>query len=152
MKKYISSSTKILGIVTFITVVMLITGIVLIFVDFQKFSLQLFFTLVGGMLSLIFLPCYLAEISRALVIDVDKITFPKGAQKNGKISLKKTVVKFEEISSIKSDFYKGDRVISKDCFLHKLKLKDGTEITVALYHYGKEAEKEILKIIQKNII
>lgn len=152
MKKYISGSTKILGIITLITAVMFITGIVLTVIDFENFSLQLFFTLIGGMLSLIFLPCYLAERSRTLVIDADKITFPKGAQRNGKTSLKKTVVKFEEISSIKSDFYKGDKVISKDCFFHKLKLKNGTEITITLYHYGKEAENEILEIIQKNIV
>ncbi len=152
MKKYISRSTKILGIITLITIAMLITGIILIVIDFQNLSLQLFLTLVGGMLSLIFLPCYLAERSRALVITSDKITFPKGAQKNGKISFRKTVIKFEEISSLRSDFHKGDKVISKDCFFHKLKLKDGTEITVTLYHYGKESENEILEVIQKNII
>ena len=152
MKKYISRSTKILGIITLITIAMLITGIILIVIDFQNLSLQLFLTLVGGMLSLIFLPCYLAERSRALVITADKITFPKGAQKNGKISFRKTVIKFEEISSLRSDFHKGDKVISKDCFFHKLKLKDGTEITVTLFHYGKESENEILEVIQKNII
>ena len=152
MKKYISRSTKILGIITLITIAMLITGIILIVIDFQNLSLQLFLTLVGGMLSLIFLPCYLAERSRALVITADKITFLKGAQKNGKISFRKTVIKFEEIGSLRSDFHKGDKVISKDCFFYKIKLKDGTTITVTLYHYGKEAEKEILEVIHKNII
>ena len=86
MKKYISGSTKILGIITLITAVMFITGIVLTVIDFENLSLQLFFTLIGGMLSLIFLPCYLAERSRVLVIDADKITFPKGEQRNGKTS------------------------------------------------------------------
>ena len=48
-------------------------------------------------------------------------------------------------------FYKGDKIVSRDCFFHTLKLKDNTKITFTLYAYGKEAEREIIEIIKKSV-
>lgn len=151
MKKYTSRATKWLAILTLISVVIFATGFVLIVVSSPNISLQIGLTAFGGLMSVLFLCFFFAEKSRALVIDADKIIFPRGADKNGKTIFKKTVIKFDEINSVESKFYKGDKIISGDCFFRVLKLKDGTKVTVTLYAYGKESEKEILETIQKRI-
>lgn len=151
MKRYISRATKWLAILTIISAALLVTGIVFIIVNIPNIGLQIGATMLGALMSILFLSCFLAERSRALVIDADKITFPRGADRNGKIVFQKTVIQLDEICSIESKFHKGDKIISGDCFFHTLKLKDGTKVTVTLYAYGKEAEKEILETIQKNI-
>ena len=76
---------------------------------------------------------------------------PRGADNNGKMVFKRTVIKIDKIGSIESKLYKGDGLISKDTNFHTLKLKDGTKITFTLYAYGKEAEKEIIEIIKRSI-
>lgn len=57
----------------------------------------------------------------------------------------------DEIISVESKFYKGDKIISGDCFFHTLKLKNNTKITFTLYAYGKEAEREIMETIKKSV-
>lgn len=89
---------------------------------------------------------------QSLIIDTDMIIFPRGVEKNGKTVFQKTIVRICEINSVVSKFHKGDKIISGDCFFYTLKLKDGTNITVTLYAYGKEAEKEILETIQGSIV
>lgn len=152
MKKYISRATKWLGIISLICFVMLSIGIVFIVVKFPHVGLQIGLTMVGGLMSSLFLTCYLAERSRVLIIDADKIILPGGMDKNEKRFCCKTVIKIDEISSVESKLYKGVVLISKDTYFHTLKLKDGTKITVTLYAYGKAAEKEILETIHKNIM
>ena len=151
MKKYISRATKWLGILSLICFVMLSIGIVFIVVKFPHVGLQIGLTMVGGLMSSLFLTCYLAERSRVLIIDADKIILPGGIDKNGKMLCRKVVIKIDEICSVESKLYKGVALISKDTYFHTLKLKDGTKITVTLYAYGKVAEKEILETIHKNI-
>jgi len=152
MKKYTPRATKWLGVVTFICGAALLTGIILVFVNFENAGLAIGLLLLGGLSGAIFLSCFFAEKSSVLIIDPDKITFPRGAEKNGKTVFGKTVVKIRQINSVESKFHKGDRIISGDCFFHTLKLKDGTNITVTLYAYGKEAEKEILETIKRSIV
>ncbi len=152
MKRYISRATKWLAILTFISVAMLGMGVIFIVANIPNVGLQIGLTMFGALMSILFLTCYLADKSRTLVIDADKITFPRGADKNGKMVLQKTVIRLDEIRSIESKFHKGDGIISGDCFFHTLKLKDGTEVTVTLYAYGKESEKDILETIRKSII
>ena len=59
---------------------------------------------------------------------------------------KRTVIKTDEIISLESKFYKGDKIFTGDCFFYTLKLKNGAKITFTLYAYGEEAEKEIWTI------
>ncbi len=152
MIKYTSRATKWLCVVTFICGAALLTGIILVFVNFENTGLSVGLLLLGGLLGAIFLSCFLAEKNRALIIDTDKIIFPRGAEKNGKTVLGRTVVKIRQINSVESKFHKGDKIISGDCSFHTLKLKDGTNVTVTLYAYGKEAEKEILETIKRSIV
>lgn len=151
MKTYVSKSTKWLAVLTLICVIFFVVGIIFIIVDIPNIGLQIGSTMLGGLMGILFAVCFFAERSRALVIDTDKFVFPRGADINGKVSFKKTVINKNEICSIESKFYKGDKIISGDCFFHTLKLKDGTKVTVTLYAFGKEAEKEILEIIKKSI-
>ena len=102
-------------------------------------------------MSVLFLSCFFSEKSRYLTIDDERIILPRGADKNGKMSFHRTIINIDEIHSIKSELYKGDGIVSKDTLFHILKLKDGTAIKFTLFAYGKDAEKEILKIIEKHI-
>ena len=151
MKRYTSTATKWLAFLTLISVVFFAVGIIFTIADILDIGLQIGFTMLGSLMGILFAVCFLAERSRTLVIDTDKLVFPRGADINGKISFKKTAINKNEICAIESKFHKGDKIISGDCFFHTLKLKDGTKVTVTLYAYGKEAEKEILEIIQKSI-
>ncbi len=151
MKIYTSRATKWIATLTIISVAVLIAGIICVVVNSSNVGLQIGLTMLGGLMSILFLACFFAEKSRYLTIDCEKIVLPRGADKNGKLSLKKTVININEIRSIKSELYKGDGIISKDTLFHTLKLKDGTAIKFTLYAYGKDAEKEILKSIKKHI-
>ena len=151
MKTYISRATKWLAILTIISVAVLIAGIICIVAHSSNVELQIGLTMLGGLMSMLFLACFFAEKSRYLTIDCEKIVLPRGADKNGKMSFQKTVINIDEIHSIKSELYKGDGIISKDTLFHTLKLKDGTAIKFTLYAYGKDAEKEILESIEKHI-
>ncbi len=149
MKKYTSQATKRLGIITLICGAVLLAGIILICSEISTASIAMI--TLSGLLGILFFCCFLAEKSRGLIIDTEKIIFPRGAEKNGRMVLQKTVVRFCDISSVDTKLYRGDGVISKDTFFYTIKLKDGTKITVTLYAYGKEAEKEILEAIKRSI-
>ncbi|MBE6638285.1 MAG: hypothetical protein E7616_02365 [Ruminococcaceae bacterium] len=151
MKKYTSRATKWLAILTIISVAVLIAGIICILPHSSNVGLQIGLTMLGGLMSILFLACYFVEKSRYLTIDCEKIVLPRGADKNGKMSFQKIVININEIRSIKSELYKGDGIISKDTLFHKLKLKDGIAIKFTLYAYGKDAEKEILESIKKHV-
>ena len=151
MKKYISRATKSLAILTLISAVIFAVGIILIIADFSDIALQIGLTSFGSLMSIIFITCFFAEKSRALIIDANKIILPRGVDKNGKTVFQKTVIMMDEIRSVESKFNKGDKFIFGDCFFYILRLRDGTNVTVTLYSYGKKAEKEILEIIQNSI-
>lgn len=152
VKKYASRATKYLAILSLICIVILTSGIVLSVVGSPNTSLGIGLTIFGGMFSYLFLVCYFAERSRTLRIDSNTVIFPRGANVNGKMVLKKTVVKIDEISFVESKLYEGDGLFSSDCYFHTLTLKDGAKITVTLYSYGKAAEKEILEFIKNSIM
>lgn len=99
-------------------------------------------------MSILFLSCFFAEKSRWLTIDADKIILPRGADHNGRMVIKRTVIKTDEIISLESKFYKGDKIFTGDCFFYTLKLKNDAKITFTLYAYGKKAEKEIVETIK----
>lgn len=151
MKRYASRATKLFAIATLICGAVVLIGIIIAFAGVKNIGLPIGFILSGGFLGAIFFACFFAEKSRALIINTDKVIFPRGAEKNGKQFFKKTVVRISDIRSVESKFYKGDGIISGDCFFYTFKLKDGTSITVTLYEYGKEAEKEILETIKSSI-
>ena len=148
MKRYTSCATKWLAILAIISVAVLIAGIICILAHSSNVELQVGLTTSGGLMSILFLSCFFAEKSRWLTIDADKIILPRGADHNGRMVIKRTVIKTDEIISLESKFYKGDKIFTGDCFFYTLKLKNGAKITFTLYAYGKEAEKEIVETIK----
>lgn len=151
MKKYTSRATKWLAIFSIINVVMLLTGIILIVANYSNVGATVGLTMGGGLMSVLLVTCFFAEKSHWLTINDDEIVLPRGADINGKTIFKRTYIKLKDIASVESKFYKGDKIISGDCFFHTLKLKDGTKITFTLFAYGKDGEKEILETIKKSI-
>ena len=151
MKTYTSRATKWLKILFIISFTVLIVGIVCILAHLSTIGLQIGLTMLGGLMSVLFIVCFIAEKSRSLTIDDEKIILPRGADINGKMSFQKTVININEIHSIKSELYKGNETFSKNTLFHILKLNDGTSIKFTLYAYGKDAEKEILKSIEKHL-
>ncbi|MBQ9805662.1 MAG: DUF5381 family protein [Clostridia bacterium] len=150
MRKYTSRATRWLAIVSLICSAVLLIGVILIFAELPIISVAMVVS--GGILGIVFFSCFLAEKNRALIIDIEKIIFPRGADKNGKIIFQKTVVKFCDIDSIDAQLRKGDGLIAKDTYFYTMKLKDGTRITVTLYAYGKYTEKEIFETMKDRII
>ena len=114
MKRYISRTTKVLSIAVLICGAVVLIGIILAFADVENVWLPICFILLGGLLGVIFLACFLAEKSRALIIDTDKIIFPRGAEKNGKTVFQKTVVRICDLDSVESKLRKGDKIISDE--------------------------------------
>ena len=151
MKKYTSQATKWLMIVSLICGVVLLTGIIFAFAGIGNIGVLIGLILMGGLLGIIFFSCFIAEKSRALIINADQITFPRGVEINGKTVFQKTTIQTTQIRSVETKFYPGDGVIAKDTNFYTLRLKDGTRVTVTLFAYGKEAEKEILETIKSSI-
>ena len=151
MKTYTSRATKWLAILTIISVAVLIAGIICILAHSSNVGLQIGLTMLGGLMSVLFLSSFFSEISRYVTIDDEKIVLPRGANINEKISFNRTIVNTNEIRSIKSELHKGDGIIAKDTLFHTLTLNDGTRIKFTLYAYGKDAEDEILATIKKLI-
>ena len=152
MKKYTSQATKRLAVITVIFCTVLLAGIVLTVTEILDVEYSILMIGLGGSLSILFLCVFLAERSRVLVIDTDKIVFPRGAYVNGKMVFERTLVKLSEIRSVESKLHKGDGLISADTTFHTLKLKDGKTVTVPLYAYGKDAETEIVESIRRSIV
>ena len=151
LKKYTSCATKPLLYLMLISTLVLLIGIALIIVHHSNVGLQIGLTVLGGFLTLLFLCCFLAEKSRHLTIDDEKIVLPRGANINEKTSFRRIIINTNEIRSIKSELHKGDGIIAKDTLFHTLTLNDGTRIKFTLYAYGKDAEDEILAAIKKLI-
>ncbi len=164
MKKYNSSSIKILAVIAAVCVCMLIAGIILVIAKIPLFELKFILIVLGLCFGMIFVPVFFAEKSRYLIIDEEKVIFPRGCFRNEKIVFQRTVVRFDEIRSVKSEFQKGDSVFisvilalfgmqSKgDTYFYTLNLKDNTQIEVnVLYQYGKKAEKEIFEMICQSV-
>ena len=86
-----------------------------------------------------------------MIINADQITFPRGAEINGKTVFQKTTIQSKQIRSVEIKFQPGDGIIAKDTNFYTLRLKDGTRVTFTLYAYSKEAEKEILETIKSSI-
>ena len=152
MKKYTSQATKWLMIVSLICGVVLLTGIIFAFAGIGNIGLPIGLIMMGGLLGILFFSCFLAEKSRALIINADQITFPRGAEINGKTVFQKTTIQTTQIRSVETKFYPGDGVIAKDTNFYTLRLKDGTSVTFTLYAYGKEAEKELWETIKSSIV
>ena len=151
MKTYISRATKWLAILAVIGVTILISGIICILAHSSNVGLQIGLTMLGGLMSILFLSCFFAEKNRYLTIDDEKIVLPRGANINEKTSFRRIIINTNEIRSIKSELHKGDGIIAKDTLFHTLTLNDGTRIKFTLYAYGKDAEDEILAAIKKLI-
>lgn len=79
MKKYTSQATKWLGIITLICGAVLLAGIILICSEISTASIAMI--TLSGLLGILFFCCFLAEKSRGLIIDTEKIIFPRGAEK-----------------------------------------------------------------------
>jgi hypothetical protein len=150
MKKYEPRATKWLACFNAISVVSLIIGIILFVKDASSFESNLMFTMVGFMLSIVFSTSYVASKTRWMTIDDEKIVFHLSISVNGKRVPKKTV-RFDEIDSVHSEFRKGDKIFVGDCFIHTMKLNDGSEIEFFLYEYGRDTEEKIIETIKDRI-
>ena len=152
MKKYYSRATKWLGIATLIGLIMLVVGIIFIVADLLRFEFKLAFTMCGGMMTFFLLPCFFAEASRAIIIDSYSISFPIGADRNGKPTFHRTVIPKDRIVSIRVSLKNGDWRYFDDTTFYNLMLKDATIYTVTIDAYSEKAKKEILAVIRGCII
>ena len=151
MKKYKTLASKWLAILSLTCFFILISGVILMVLHFRNVSLQICLMTVGGMLCFLFSICYFAEKNRTLTTDSNTVVFPSGATVNGKMTFKKKTVNIGEISSIERKLHEGDKILAEDAYFYTIELKNGIEIIVTLYAYGKEAEVEIFEFIKNRI-
>ena len=95
MKKYTFRATKWVSLLAIISSLMFLTGIVLIIVNFSNIGLSIGLNVLGVFMSILFLCCLFAEKSRWLTIGDDEIVLPRGADYNGKMSFKRTVIRID---------------------------------------------------------
>lgn len=151
MKIYTTRAAKWLALIAVISIVILAAGIFCISINTSCAELQVVLTVFGSLMTILFLPCLLAERGRRLIIDEDKIVLPRGADINGICSFNRTIISANEIRSTWSELYKGDGIVGKDTLFHTLELTDETRIKFTLYAYGRDAEGEIIEMIKKYI-
>ncbi len=148
IKVYKSIACKWLAVIAIVGLLFLTIGIVFIVTDVVDVGLQIGATAGGGMMGIFFLLLFLAEKSRSLLINKEKMVLPRGVKINGQIVFKTTIVKLDDISNIEGKFYRGDGIFTKDTDFYTIKLKNSTRIEFRLSDYGKCAEKEILYILK----
>ena len=151
MKRYDSQAIKYMAILSFISIVTLIAGVVLVVANVSNTGLKIGLIAAGGSLSILFIGCYLAERSRYLIIDDAIIDLPRGAILNGKMVFKRIAIDIDDISSIESKLLKGDRIVTKNGHFYSLRMKDKSIITFTLYAYGKKSETDIVTTIRERI-
>ena len=150
MKKYKPTATKRLAILALLSMLVLTTGIILILLGISPLAPALL-AIFGGSMSILFIICFIAENSRVLEISDENYILPRGVRINEKTTFQKTIIPTNSIKSIDSCFYKGDGIISRNCFFYTVKLNNGTRITFTLHEYGEKAEKSIIERMKKCI-
>lgn len=140
MKKHTPAALKRITVLLILSLIVFIVGVFLALTRLSSTVTAVIVIAVGGILSVFLLILFFAERSRSLVIDSEKIVFPRTWDG-------KAVVYFSKIESVDRLRFKGDNVISKDCFLYRLRLRDGKTHDFYLYQYGKAAENEIFQLI-----
>ena len=151
MKKYISKATKILAIISLLSVLTLIVGIILFVVKDPNVALAIGFTMLGGFFTVLFVPLTFSERSRFVTIDHYEISLPRGIEINGKTVFQRTKIKLSEVVALESKRHKGVFLITKDTYFYTLKINDDVKITFTLYAYGKQAETEIIETIKSKL-
>ena len=151
MKKYVSRAVIHSLIFVLIGAVLLIAGVALIVLNVQNIELPITLISAGGAIDVISLCMFLAERNRYLIIDINKIILPTGADVNGKTAFQRTIVNMNDISSLTLEFHKGDAIIADDTNFYILSLKNGTKIRFTLFSYGKDSEAEICEFIRNKI-
>lgn len=151
MKKYRSRYAKGFAVPAVISCIALIVGIFMLIFGYPDSSVSCCLIILGGIFSGTFLPIFISELSTFLIIDTDKVIFPRGVKKNDKAILKKSVVKFDEMNSFECESYKGDGIFTGDTNIYTLKLKGSVRMTMTLYCYGKDEEDEIYETIRQRI-
>ena len=164
MKKYDRSDKTILAVIAVVCVCSLIAGVILVIAKIPLLALKVGLIVFGLCLSAIFVPAAFAVRRYYLIIDEEKVDFPIGCSIEGKSNSKRTVVRFDEIRSVKTKFYEGDTVFVSvilmlfgmpsmgDTYFYTLNLKDNRQIEVnCIRLYGNKAEKEIFEMICQSV-
>ncbi|MBR5188573.1 MAG: hypothetical protein IKW18_08880 [Clostridia bacterium] len=164
MKKYDRSDKTILAVIAVVCVCALIAGVILVIAKIPLLALKVCLIVFGLCLSAIFVPAAFCVRRHYLIIDEEKIDFPIGCSIEGKCNSKRTVVRFDEIRSVKTKFYEGDTVFVSvilmlfgmpsmgDTYFYTLNLKDNRQIEVnCIRLYGNKAEKEIFEMICQSV-
>ena len=151
MKKYRSIYAKWFAVPAVISASVLIIGVFMLISGYPDSFASYALIFVGGIMGGLFLFAFLTELSRVLIIDTDKVIFPRSVRRNGRLISKKSVVRFDEMNSLECEFYKGDGILTGDTNIYTLKLKGYSKIAMTLYCYGKDEEDEIYETIRQRI-
>lgn len=144
-KKAVATFAGIAGVILLLCIVV---SVILVLQQNYVFLIILFFPVLLGML---FAAIALIEYRGSIEIDDQKVKInyrvfseSKGLNKSG------VEFAFSEIESIRKTFRKGDRIVSKDCFVYTINQTNKKQVEFYLYHFGKD-EDSIFNIINERI-
>ena len=149
MKKFYRSGNLVFAILSSITVVMAIAGIVLLISGAGFDDLTLFLIGFGAPFGLLFLPLFLANVLSYITIDDESIVFP--VTRAPRLRFKRNKVRYSDIEYIEIQDYKGDKIVTENTAFYLFTLKDGTAFKEALYIYGKKREREIVSMLKSKV-
>ncbi len=151
MKKYYQTALLPSLSVLICSILFVVSGMFFIIFLPKQFEWILFFIGFGTPAFLISAAIFIPVICTPLIIDDEKITFP--ITRTSKLSFKKNVVKFSDISSVNIKFHKGDGIVSADSLFYEFALVNGVKFTENLSaKYGKKQEKEVIGFLYcKNV-
>lgn len=153
MRKFYRPSANIFAILSVVTAICLIVGIVLLISSSNQIGLAIGLTMGSVFPFFLFITLFFFDYFSYLQIDETKIIFPRCRRtitNNGKRTLffKKLEVHIQDIVKIDKRYYKGDHIISKDATFYIFKLKNGDYFEETLFSYGKKQEEEINDILK----
>ena len=89
MKKYRSIYAKWFAVPAVISALVLIIGVFMLISGYPNSTASFALIFIGSIMGMLFFACFLSEKSRVLIIDTDKVIFPRGVRRNSKLISKK---------------------------------------------------------------
>lgn len=150
MRKFYSSGTIPLGIFSLLSLIMTVTGIILLNVGIENSNIVLLLLGLGIPMGIIALPLFIAILCTFLIVDDKKIIFPITRVPRAKF--KRNAIPFSEIECVKMSFTEGDGIIILDSYTLTFVLKNGLEFTENFRsQYGKKQEIEIINLLREKV-
>ena len=150
MEKIYRTSTMYFGILSVLSLLILISGVCFMIVDVFQDALALFLLFFGAIFSLLFIPLFIADHLCYLCLGNDQIVFP--ITRAPRLRFRRMTVKFSEIAYVQVRFSRGDGLVRLNTTFYTFHLKNGLSFQETLFSYGKEQEQRIVAVLREKVV